>query len=85
MQRKKNNIPNYDVFDFSITEQNGCYCIYVRGETKFNFGVKVDGDKANMEISRINGVKGEGYALFSVPLYKRFTVNYNGATRSFLQ
>lgn len=74
-----------DVFDFSTTEQNGRYYIYVRGETEFNFGVKVDGDKANMEISPVNGVKGEGYALFSAPLYKQFTVTYNGATRSFIQ
>ncbi|WP_143319752.1 M56 family metallopeptidase [Clostridium sp. HBUAS56010] len=74
-----------NIFDFATTEQNGRYYIYVRGETEFNFGVKVDGDKAVMEISHINGVKGEGYALFSAPLYKQFTVTYNGTTKSFIQ
>lgn len=74
-----------DVFDFSSTQQDGRYYIYVRGDMEFGFSVKVDGDEASMEISRIKGVKGNGYALFSVPLYKEFTVTYNGATKSFLQ
>lgn len=52
---------------------------------EFGFSIKVDGDEANMQISRIDGVKGNGYALFSVPLYKEFTVTYNGVTKSFLQ
>jgi len=77
-----------DVFDFCATQQNGRYYIYVRGETEFGFSVTVDGDEASMEISQISrrdGAKGDGYALFSVPLYKGFTVTYNGAYKSFLQ
>lgn len=74
-----------DVFDFNTTEQNGRYYIYVRGETEFSFGVKVDSDEASMQISQIDGVSGEGYALFSVPLYERFSVSYDGTTKNFLQ
>lgn len=72
-----------DVFDFYTTEQNGRYYIFVRGETEFAYQVTSSGNTANMDIVGITSIQGSGYALFSVPLYEKFTVSYNGETRIF--
>jgi hypothetical protein len=74
-----------DVFDFTVTQQNGRYYIYVRGNTEFGFTINVSGLDANMEIHRIDKAKNDGYALFSVPLYQKFVVAYNGIRKSFVQ
>lgn len=74
-----------DVFDFCSTQQNGRYYIYVRNKTEFSYSINADGDKAYMEIFDMSGTASDGYALFSVPLYKEFTVVYKGNTKSFIQ
>jgi hypothetical protein len=74
-----------DVFDFTVTQQNGRYYIYVRDNTEFGFTINVSGVEANMEIHRIDRAKNDGYALFSVPLYQKFVVSYNGVRKGFVQ